>query len=144
MDYSKIRTPHFTLAELVKSETADKKKIKNDPPEEAINNLIALMYNILKPARNQIGVPIIITSGYRSDELNKAVKGVPNSQHTLGQAVDLVCTKRADKLALFNILSQMDIDQLLFETNKAGTQWIHLSYIPNGKNRHYVNNNYRA
>lgn len=144
MDYSKFRTRHFTLLELIKSDVAKKKKIANEPDEEAVNNLLAMMYNILEPAREKIGVPIIVSSGYRSASLNKAVGGVENSQHMKGEAVDLVCTKRADKLELFKILSTMDVDQLLFETNKSGTQWIHLSYKSDGTNRHYINNNYKA
>ena len=123
---------------------ATKKKIPNEPDEEVTSNLMALIYNILEPARTRLGVPIIVTSGYRCEKLNKAVGGVANSQHIKGQAADLVCTKRADKLALFDILATMDVDQLLFETNKAGTQWVHVSYNPEGNNRHKVNKNYKA
>ena len=144
MDISKIRSRHFTLAELTKSDVATKKKIPNEPDEEVTSNLMALIYNILEPARTRLGVPIIVTSGYRCEKLNKAVGGVANSQHIKGQAADLVCTKRADKLALFDILATMDVDQLLFETNKAGTQWVHVSYNPEGNNRHKVNKNYKA
>lgn len=144
MDYSKFRTQHFTLAEFIKSDVAKSKKIANDPSETEVNNLLALMHNILEPARVKIGVPVIVTSGYRCEKLNKAVGGVDNSQHLSGQAADIVCTKRADKLELFNILSKMDVDQLLYETNKAGTQWIHVSYKSDGSNRHMINNNYKA
>lgn len=144
MDITKLGTPHFSISELIKSDVATKKKIKNEPDETALNNLLALMYDILEPARKQLGAPIIVSSGYRCEKLNSAVGGVPNSQHLTGQAVDLVCTKRADKLELFKILSKMDVDQLLYETNKAGTQWIHVSYKRDGNNRNYVNNNYKA
>lgn len=144
MDYSKFKTKHFALTEFIKSDVAKKKKIGNDPTEEAVNNLLALIYRILEPAREKIGVPIIVTSGYRCEALNKAVGGVSNSQHLTGQACDIICTKRADKLELFRILSTMDVDQLLYETNKQGTQWIHVSYKADGTNRHQVNNNYKA
>lgn len=144
MDYSKLRTQHFTMQEMIKSDVAEAKKINNEPSEEVVSNLFGLMYNILEPAREKLGVPIIVSSGYRCAKLNKAVGGVATSQHLTGEAVDLVCTKRADKLALFKILATMDVDQLLFETNKSGTQWIHVSYRAKGNNRHQINDNYKA
>lgn len=143
-NYNAIRTPHFTIAELCASDTSKAKGIDNTPNEDVVNNLIALAWNILEPARRELGVPIIVTSGFRCKALNKTVGGVANSQHQYGEAVDLVCKKREDKLRLFKILSEMDVDQLLYETNKQGTQWIHVSFKQDGSNRHYVNNNYKA
>ena len=139
-----FRTPHFTLAEMVKSDTAAAKRIDNIPTPEAEENLKKLMVNVLEPARVMLGAPVIVTSGYRCPKLNKAVGGVSNSQHVKGQAADLVCKRYEDKRRLFDILKEMDIDQLLWETNKAGTQWIHVSYVGQGLNRQYVNNNYIA
>lgn len=139
-----IRTPHFSLEELVRSDTATKKGINNTPSVGVLNNLCGLLTEVLEPARVKLGAPIIITSGYRSVGLNNAVGGVKNSQHLCGQAADLVCTKLADKQKLFEILKGMNIDQLLWETNSKGTQWIHVSYRTDGKNRHYVNNNYKV
>ena len=144
MDLKNIKTPHFSLNEFIKSDVATSKKIDNTPDEAAASNLLALIYNILEPARKILQAPIIVTSGYRCPKLNKAVGGVENSQHMKGEAADLVCSKRADKLALFEILRTMDVDQLLYETNKSGTQWIHVSYKQNGENRHMINNNYKA
>lgn len=145
MNLNEIRTQHFTMTELCESETATRKHINNTPTN---GNIIAalsnLMTQVLEPARQQLGVPIIVSSGYRCERLNKAVGGVANSQHTKGQAADLVCTRKEDKLRLFDILEAMDIDQLLWETNSKGTQWIHVSYVSPEKNRHYINRNYRA
>ena len=100
------------------------------------------MTEVLEPARCQLGAPVIVTSGYRCPALNKAVGGVGNSQHMMGQAADLVCSKYEDKRRLFDILSGMDIDQLLWETNSKGTQWIHVSFVGHGVNRHMIRNNY--
>ena len=145
MNLNEIRTQHFTLAELCKSDTATRKHINNTPANgNTIAALSNLMTQVLEPARQKLGVPVIVTSGYRSPALNKAVGGQPNSQHIKGQAADLVCTRREDKLRLFDILAAMDIDQLLWETNSKGTQWIHVSYVSPDKNRHYINRNYRA
>ena len=143
-DLTKLRSPHFSIAELCASDTAKVKRIDNTPSEEVVSNLMALIWNVLEPARVQLGCPIIVTSGYRSPELNKEIGGVSNSQHQYGQAADLVCTNREDKLRLFDILKRMDIDQLLFEKNSKGTQWIHVSFKTDGTNRNYVCSNYKA
>ena len=139
-----IRTEHFNLAELCASDTATAKGIDNTPTVEATQNLCQLMTEVLEPARCQLGAPVIVTSGYRCPALNKAVGGVGNSQHMMGQAADLVCTKLEDKKRLFTILSGMDIDQLLWETNSKGTQWIHVSFVAHGVNRHMIRNNYQV
>ena len=145
MDLTRIKTEHFSIAELVKSDTATKCKIDNRPTDgRIVENLTTLMTQVLEPARQQLGVPVIVTSGYRCEKLNKAVGGVATSQHLKGQAADLVCTRREDKERLFEILATMDIDQLLWETNSKGTQWIHVSYVSHERNRHYINRNYRA
>ncbi len=137
-----IRTEHFTLAELCASDTAKARGIDNTPPVEAVRNLCDLMTEVLEPARDKLGVPIIVTSGYRCPALNKAVGGVASSQHVRGQAADLVCAKQEDKKRLFDILAKMDIDQLLWETNSKGTQWIHVSFDAHGVNRQMVRRNY--
>ena len=144
MELSQIKTPHFTLEELIKSDTATARGINNTPSVGVLRNLCNLMTEVLEPARVKLGAPIIVTSGYRCVALNEAVGGVKNSQHIKGQAADLVCTRLEDKRKLFRILSEMDCDQLLWETNSKGTQWIHVSFVAHGENRQYVNNNYRA
>ena len=80
---------YFSIAELTKSETANKRKINNKPTKEVENCLNQLIDNILDPLRKAYGQPIIVSSGYRCPELNKAVGGAKTSQHTLGQAADI-------------------------------------------------------
>lgn len=149
MELSQIKTPHFTMQELVQSNKADLLGINNTPSVGVVRNLCTLIMEVLEPARVKLGAPITVTSGYRCVDLNKAVGGVGNSQHMKGQAADLQCfTNRKQNLPLmrqlFDILKEMDIDQVLWERDSKGTQWVHVSYVAAGKNRSYVNNNYKA
>lgn len=128
---------YFTIKELIYSATADLKKINNIPNAAVQGNLEALI-NLLDKIRAKYGKPIYINSGYRSPELNRAVKGVANSQHMLGEAADLDTRKgHAENQKLYNLIaSNFDYDQLLWENNGA---WIHLSYRrPNRKQRAQV------
>ena len=76
---------YFTLQELTKSNTAIAKKLDNTPDEQAIKNLNTLVDNVLDPLRKLYGKPIIVTSGYRSPEVNRSVNGATSSQHALGE-----------------------------------------------------------
>lgn len=135
---------YFTIGELLYSKTALENKINNlKTTPEIEDNLRALIENVLEPARVRLGVPIIVTSGYRCAVLNRLVKGEQTSQHLRGQAADLVCTSAADKRRLFEILRTMDVDQLLYERDSKGTTWIHVSYVGT-KNRHDIRDNYKA
>ena len=78
---------NFTLAELTKSQTAERKGIKNVPNSEAIENLKMLAENILQPIRNEFG-SFIVSSGYRCPELSIAIGSSKTSQHCTGSAAD--------------------------------------------------------
>lgn len=132
---------HFTMDEFIQSDTARQKRIDNTPTYEAAANLALLVNNVLEPARKEYGKSITINSGYRCPALNRAVGGVATSQHVRGQAADLAC---ADLRKLYEIIKkQGQYDQLLFESNKSGAQWIHVSFNPDGC-RHTFNDNYKA
>jgi hypothetical protein len=133
-------TEHFTLAEFVNSDTAKRKRIDNTPSANAIKNIQALCQEVLEPARIEYGRAMIISSGYRSEQLNKAVGGAKNSQHMTGCAADIVCS---DPEKLFEIMRKGKFDQLLWE-HKGKTQWLHVSYRPNGVNRQQAIDNYQA
>ena len=75
---------YFTLKELIKSDVASRCKINNSPTKEEIANINNLIDNILDPLREAYGNPIIVTSGYRCEKLNKLVKGSKTSQHRFG------------------------------------------------------------
>lgn len=138
-------TEHFTLEELINSSVASTYKIDNTPRDGSIvENLKALCVNVLEPARVVYGKSITVSSGYRCPQLNehKAIRGKKTSQHTKGEAADLVCD---DLKKLFQIIkSQGNFDQLLFEKNSKGVRWIHVSYKRNGTNRKQAIENYNA
>lgn len=120
---------YFSIAELTKSETANRRKIDNKPTKEVENCLNQLIDNILDPLRKAYGQPIIVSSGYRCPELNKAVGGARTSQHTFGQAAD-IHTKSNSKESnkqLFELIKQLKLpfDQLINEYNYS---WVHVSY----------------
>ena len=133
-------TSHFTLSEFTYSETAQRKNIDNTPSPNAIANIKALCEEVLEPAREEYGRAMIISSGYRSEQLNKAVGGAKNSQHMTGCAADIVCS---DPEKLFEIMRKGKFDQLLWE-HKGKTQWLHVSYKPGGVNRQHAIDNYQA
>lgn len=82
-------TPHFELREFVVSQTARDHGLDNTPPTEAVENLRALCVHTLEPLREALGLPIIITSGYRTKELNRLLVQHSNkSQHMNGEAAD--------------------------------------------------------
>ena len=134
-------TQHFDLSEFVYSETAERKGINNYPDNIAITNLLLLCRDVLEPAREEYGKAMIISSGYRCQQLNNAVGGAKNSQHMTGCACDIVCS---EPRRLFEIFKQQgNFDQLLWE-HAGKTQWLHVSYKPHGGNREQAIDNYKA
>ena len=134
-------TDHFTLAELTRSDTADRKHIDNTPTVELVANLRALCRNVLEPARVSFGAPIYVTSGYRCPALNAAVGGKPTSQHLRGEAADLQVQGVRNLKRLYKVIKSHGIfDQLLYETNRTGAKWIHVSYTSYGNRRQAIDN----
>lgn len=116
-------TKHFKLREFTRSATADQLGIDNAPSAEHLKNLTNLA-NTLEEVRTLIGSPIIISSGYRSPELNKAVGGVVNSDHANGLAADFSAPKfgTVEQVSKKIANSAIKFDQLIFEQT-----WVHLS-----------------
>lgn len=138
-------TMHFTIEELCASDTAKAKGISNKPNMQQIINLVYLAAYVLEPLRVAMGESIKISSGFRSEALNKAVGGVFNSQHKKGQAADLCIDGDIAKGKRWfeYIKKHLPFDQLIWEHDKKGTYWIHVSYVfPDfGKNRRQVIDN---
>lgn len=132
---------NFTLNELIYSETAERLNIDNRPSVQVIENLRQLAINVLQPVRTHFGVPIHITSGFRSSTLNKAIGGVAQSQHQMGQAADFIIKKDAKEVFDF-IKNHLIFDQLLFEYDSKDNRWFHVSYKHDLKNRNQAIYNY--
>ena len=131
---------NFTLEEFIRSRTAESMGIDNVPKdEEVIENMKALCLEVLQPLRDYVGAPIHINSGYRCKALNEALDGVKGSQHLTGQAADIHVENTEHLLKMMHfIMDETDFDQLIWEKNKAGVQWLHVSHKRNGNNRHQV------
>lgn len=134
---------NFTLDELTASATAKQLHIINAPGVDEVCNLCALVHNVLQPLRDAMGESIKIGSGYRCPQLNKAVGGVPTSQHVKGEAADLCIDSdlKKGKRWFEWIKCHCDFDQLIWEHNAKGTYWVHVSFRADGKNRHQVIDN---
>lgn len=121
---------NFTLEELTVSQTAARRGISNAPPPDAIEEL-ARLAAVLEQVRFMLGgKPIIVSSGYRSPELNAAVGGSATSAHMSGRAVDFTCPAFGDPWAIVNGLrdTRLPYDQLIYEFDS----WVHLGIAPEG------------
>lgn len=142
-------TPHFELKEFTESATARRHGIANEPPFEAVENLKALCVFTLEPLREELGSPLIITSGYRSKAVNDLITHHSStSQHMKGQAADFyvghtdstdnteksVASRRELLIRAFRLIITseiIDYDQLILYPT-----FIHVSYVSRAKNRH--------
>ena len=122
---------YFTITELTKSATAQRKGIKNTPSDEVRKSLTALIEKVLDPLREAYGKPIIVNSGYRCPKLNAAVGGAASSQHVKGEAADIrsLTDTPAENKKLFDLIIKLKLpfDQLI---NEHGFNWVHVSFGP--------------
>jgi hypothetical protein len=117
-------TPNFSLAELIRSETAERDGINNTPHDDIIPNLQHLAKG-LEAVQALLGSPLDISSGYRSVELNRAVGGSGASQHIDGLAADFTCPGFGSPLDVAAAIQASDLvfDQCILEFGR----WVHLS-----------------
>lgn len=122
-------TPHFKLAELTASARARAEGIDNTPPPELVPRLVRTA-EMLERIRSTLGVPVIVTSGYRGRKLNELVGGVTSSDHTQGHAADIVAPRYGTPYdiakALAPLVSVLGIGQLIYE-HIGGKAWVHVS-----------------
>jgi len=128
---------HLTIKEVTKSATATRLGISNEPTIAHLEALKCVARDIFEPVRKHFNVPIAVTSGYRSKELNDAIKGSSRSQHCHGQALDIdadVYGGVTNAEVFHYIKNHLNFDQLIWE---FGTDeepaWVHVSHIGNGE-----------
>jgi hypothetical protein len=134
---------HLDLAEVTRSETAKRKGISNEPTPEHLENFKKLAQNIFEPIRKHFGVPIHISSGYRSKALNTAIGGSLTSQHCSGEAIDIDMDGSSNgvtnKMVFEFIKSNLNFDQLIWEFGtKDAPDWVHVSFETTGKQRKQI------
>ena len=132
---------HLELAELIRSDSAKRNGISNMPTPEHIDNLKKLAENVFEKVRAHFGVPIRISSGYRSKELNAKIGGANTSQHSTGEAIDIDMdgTSLTNKQIFDYIKDNLIFDQLIFEFGSDNNpDWVHVSYESTGKQRKQV------
>ena len=131
---------NFTLSELIKSDTAIRRGINNNPNAEQIEKLKDLCENILQPVRDHFG-RVKVTSGYRSPELCTAIGSSINSQHAKAEAADFEVMGTDNAELADWIKDNLPYDQLILEyytPEEPNSGWIHCSYIPEGRRAQFL------
>jgi D-alanyl-D-alanine dipeptidase len=130
---------HLSLSEVTRSDSAKRHGIDNTPTAEHLENFKLLAEKVFEPIRAHFGVPIHISSGYRSKDLNAFIKGSASSQHCKGEAIDIDMDGSSNgvtnKMIYDFIKEKLDFDQLIWEFGSdSNPDWVHVSYTK-GKNR---------
>jgi zinc D-Ala-D-Ala carboxypeptidase len=119
--------PGFWLSEFLQSDTASRLQLDNTPLPSEMANIRNLLAPGMQSVRDCLMQPVFISSGYRSPEVNRAVGGAQNSQHTQGQAADFKCPAFGMPITIARHLlihsTEVRFDQLICE----GT-WVHISF----------------
>jgi hypothetical protein len=134
---------YVSLSEVTKSDTAKRKGISNEPTPEHLENLKTICTEVFDKVREHFGVPIYISSGYRSAALNKAIGGSSTSDHNLGRALDLDQDGHGNgvtNMEVFEFIKDnLEFDQLIGEFQRAdgNFDWVHVGYRK-GANRKQI------
>ena len=124
-----ILSNNFALKEFTESVTAIRNSVDNSPTPEHIRNIQLLVKFVLQPLREALNKPIKVTSGYRSESLNKLIGGSKRSQHCKGQAADIQFRGDGvmDNKAIWDKVIELGLpfDQMI---NEFEFRWIHISY----------------
>jgi len=124
-----ILSKNFALKEFTESVTAIRNSVDNSPTPEHIRNIQLLVKFVLQPLREALNKPIKVTSGYRSESLNKLIGGSKRSQHCKGQAADIQFRVDGvmDNKAIWDKIIELELpfDQMI---NEFEFSWIHISY----------------
>jgi zinc D-Ala-D-Ala carboxypeptidase len=123
---------NLQLSELTRSESAKRRRISNQPTEAHIENMKYLAEKVFQPIRDHFGVPIRISSGYRSAALNKAIGGSQSSFHSLGCAIDIDNdgTSITNKEIFDFIKDNLEYTELIWEFGtKSNPDWVHVAIV---------------
>jgi zinc D-Ala-D-Ala carboxypeptidase len=132
---------HLTLKEVIRSNTAARLGINNNPTPKHLENLKIIAEKIFEPIRLHFGKPITVSSGYRSDALNRVTPGSSaTSQHRTGEALDLdqdsAITGVTNRQVFDFIKDNLEFDQLVWEYGTDDNpDWVHVSYRASGRQR---------
>ena len=133
---------NFSLNELTKSQTAERKGIDNTPSTEHQENLKKLCENVLQPVRDHFEQVVSVSSGYRSPELCTAIGSKTTSQHARGEAADFEIFGVSNKELADWIHYNTNYDQLILEYWKGESEpnsgWVHCSYSESNNRRQYL------
>ena len=137
-----ILSENLSVAEFSRSDTAKRRGIDNTPKAIHLEAAKELAKNIFQPIREYFNTPIFISSGYRSEALNKAIKGSATSQHSKGEAIDIDMDghKGPTNAEVFNYIKEnLNFDQLIWEFgSKTSPDWVHVSYKKGGPQRKQI------
>ena len=124
-------TPHFTLDEMVKSQTALRLGLDNTPDTDEMESLLALCENVLEPVRVHWDKPVVVNSGFRSLPVNRAIGSKDSSQHAKGEAADIEIPGIDNLVLYYWIAEELDFDQLILEfyNGEPSSGWVHVSYV---------------
>ena len=132
---------NFSLNELTKSQTAERKGIDNTPGPNHQENLKSLCEMILQPVRDHFGQVVSVSSGYRSPELCVAIESSTQSQHAKGEAADFEIFGVSNKELADWINENLDYDQLILDYWKESdpnSGWVHCSYTDGSNRKQYL------
>lgn len=131
---------YITFEEATTSQTATRLGIDNTPNNEQLLSMQIVGIRIFDVVREHFGTPIRVSSFFRNEATNRAVKGSKTSQHVKGQAIDMQGTgKLSNKMIFDYIKDNLDFDQLIWEFGtKDNPAWVHVSYVSKEKNRKQI------
>ena len=117
----------FTLEEMTHSQAATRAGIKNLPDKAQTLALTNLVINVLDPLRKAVGRPVVVSSGFRSEQVNKLIGGSATSQHRFGEAADITIPGLTnDEIVTAVKNAKLPFDQMIEEFGS----WVHISYGP--------------
>lgn len=131
---------HFTLAEFTLSTEAGRRGIANDPPAELLPTLKRTALGMETVRIRLGGMPIVVSSGYRSLALNRALGSKDTSQHLKGEAVDFICPRFGSPANIVAALkdSEVQYDQLILEFARNGGGWVHVSFAASARRQAFA------